>query len=65
MDVFEYEHRWVYKGAINEPPCEQFAYWNVLQTVYPIELKQFDFLKDFMYSKKDYLGTYKNNRKIN
>lgn len=31
--------RWAYKGSKTFPPCEQFVYWNVLRTVYPIKEK--------------------------
>jgi carbonic anhydrase len=65
MNALEYEDRWTYKGSVSEPPCEQYVYWNLLRTVYPIEIDRFAFFSDFMYSKKKYLGGYKNNRKIN
>ena len=65
MNALEYEDRWTYKGSISEPPCDQFVYWNILRTIYPIEIDRFAFFSDFMYSKKKYLGGYKNNRKIN
>jgi hypothetical protein len=32
--------------------------------MYPIEIERMALLKDYLYSKKGYLGSYKNNRKI-
>jgi carbonic anhydrase len=64
LNAIDYEQRWVYKGGISEPPCTQYVYWNVVRRIYPIEIERFQWYKDFMYSKKKYLGTYKNNRKI-
>jgi len=64
MSSMEYEDRWTYKGSLSEPPCDQYVYWNVLRTIYPIELDRFDYFKKYMKSKEEYLGGYKNNRKI-
>lgn len=66
LNSLNYEDRWTYKGSISEPPCDHYVYWNVLRTIYPIELDRFAFYQDLMYSKKYYLGGKgKNNRKIN
>jgi carbonic anhydrase len=64
MEAVDYLDRWTYKGSLSEPPCEQYAYWNVVRTTYPIELERFDYFKEYLSSKKEYLGGYKNNRKI-
>ena len=32
----DFSKRWVYKGSMTTPPCEQYVYWNILQTVYPV-----------------------------
>lgn len=64
MNAVDFTERWLYKGSVTEPPCSQFVYWNVVRKVYPIEIERFGWYKDFMYSKKKYLGSYKNNRKI-
>jgi len=64
MNSLEYEDRWTYKGSISEPPCEKYVYWNIIRTIYPIEIDRFALFSDFMYSKKKYTGSYKNNRKI-
>ena len=37
MDHLDWSHRWVYKGSKTIPPCEKFVYWNVIDTVYPLE----------------------------
>lgn len=37
--------RWVYKGSVTTPPCDEFVYWNVLRTVYPIKQKTLDMFK--------------------
>lgn len=64
LNTINYLSRWVYTGAITEPPCPEEVYWNIVRTIYPIELERYQWYKDFIYSKKEYLGTYKNNRKI-
>ena len=64
MEAVDYLDRWTYKGSLSEPPCEQYVYWNVVRTTYPIELERFDYFKQYIESKKEYLGGYKNNRKI-
>ena len=64
LNEIDYEQRWIYKGAMPEPPCLQYVYWNVINRVFPIEIDRFAIYKDYMYSKKKYLGSYKNNRKI-
>jgi|TARA_B110001450_G_C17480657_1_gene424089 carbonic anhydrase len=64
LNEVDYGERWTYKGAGSEPPCTQFIYWNIIPKVYPIEMDRFAVFKDFLYAKKGYLGSYKNNRKI-
>jgi len=66
LNSLNFEDRWTYKGGFSEPPCDNYVYWNVLRTIYPIEIDRFAFYQDYMYSKKYYLGGKgKNNRKIN
>jgi carbonic anhydrase len=36
MEIVDFNTRWVYKGSMNEPPCEQFVYWNLIDAIYPI-----------------------------
>lgn len=64
MKAINFEDRWAYKGSVTEPPCATFVYWNLVRTVYPIEIERYELLKDYLYAKKGYLGNYKNNRKI-
>ena len=37
--------RWAYKGSKTQPPCEQFIYWNVIRTVYPISADDLKYFK--------------------
>ena len=39
MEIFDLKHRWVYRGSLSTPPCTQYVYWNVLQSIYPIKEK--------------------------
>ena len=64
LNLIDYQDRWAYKGAIPEPPCDRYVYWNIVRKVYPIELERYEWYKEFLKSKKAYLGSYKNNRKI-
>ena len=41
----DWSERWAYKGSKTQPPCEQFVYWNVLKTVYPIDADDLRFFK--------------------
>lgn len=40
--------RWVYKGSVTTPPCDEYVYWNVLRTVYPMKQKNLDLFKQQM-----------------
>ena len=42
MDQVDFEKRWIYKGSMNEPPCEQYVYWNILEGIYPIKIEEFE-----------------------
>jgi len=46
MDVFNFDEKWIYKGSSTQPPCKQYAYWQVLRTVYPMKDK---YLKGMRY----------------
>ena len=48
MNALNFEDRWTYKGSLPDPPCDQFVYWNVLNTIYPIEIERFDLFKSLM-----------------
>lgn len=37
MEALDWGNRYVYKGSMTTPPCEQFVYWNVVRRVYPIK----------------------------
>jgi carbonic anhydrase len=45
MELINLDERWTYKGSTTTPPCEQFVYWNVLSTVYPIKKKHLELIK--------------------
>jgi len=45
LEEIDWTQRWVYKGSKTQPPCEQFVYWNVLKTVYPISQADLDHFK--------------------
>ena len=45
MELVNLDERWTYKGSTTTPPCEQFVYWNVLSTVYPIKKKHLELIK--------------------
>ena len=32
----DWNNRWIYKGSKTVPPCEQYVYWNIFSTVFPI-----------------------------
>ena len=36
MEIVDWNNRWIYKGSMTTPPCEQFVYWNIIKKVYPI-----------------------------
>ena len=44
MGNIEMSNRWVYKGTLTRPPCERFVYWNVIDTIYPIDRATVDLL---------------------
>lgn len=48
MNILDYDNRWIYKGSMTIPPCEEFVYWNVLQTIYPISEPLLDQFKQQM-----------------
>jgi len=37
MDHLDWSHRWIYRGSRTIPPCEKYVYWNVIDTIYPLE----------------------------
>lgn len=37
MNAMDMENRYVYNGSLTTPPCLEYVYWNVLNTVYPIK----------------------------
>ena len=39
MNMVDMNNRWVYKGSVTTPPCDNFVYWNVLKTIYPLKEK--------------------------
>ena len=45
MEKIDLSNRWVYKGTMTTPPCERFAYWNVIDDVYPIDQETIDLIK--------------------
>ena len=45
MNMVDTENRYVYKGSLTAPPCDQYVYWNVLSTVYPISQRHVDLFK--------------------
>ena len=34
--MFNFQHRWIYKGSDTTPPCRGGVYWNILKDIYPI-----------------------------
>lgn len=46
--------RWIYKGSVTTPPCDEYVYWNVLRTVYPIKQSTLDLFKKQMARTKSY-----------
>jgi len=46
MDALDMDKRWVYMGDSTIPPCLKYVYWNVIQTVYPIEPKYYILLNE-------------------
>uniref|UniRef100_A0A7S3FX27 Alpha-carbonic anhydrase domain-containing protein n=1 Tax=Strombidium rassoulzadegani TaxID=1082188 RepID=A0A7S3FX27_9SPIT len=58
MSALNLKRRWAYLGNSSVPPCKKYVYWNVLQTVYPIEAKYFSLIK------KKYEGRLNNARAI-
>lgn len=58
--MVDMDNRWVYKGSVTTPPCQETVYWNVLRTVYPIKerhLKQFQ--DDLALDKFDKAGNFR------
>jgi hypothetical protein len=45
MANIDWEHRWVYKGSKTIPPCERYVYWNVIESIYPIDQHTVDLFK--------------------
>ena len=37
MDNLDWSHRWIYRGSKTIPLCEKYVYWNVIDTIYPLE----------------------------
>ncbi len=64
LEMVDYDARWIYKGSKTRPPCEQFVYWNVLQTVYPIRPEQFKYFQNKMKANEHLIGGIENNRNI-
>ena len=65
MDIVNFENRWVYKGSMNEPPCEQFVYWNIINGLYPFKIEEFAKFKSLMEKQSHILGTtYSNMRQL-
>jgi len=58
MGAFDFSKRWVYLGNSSIPPCKKYVYWNVLETVYPIEPKY------LLMIRAKYEGRLKNARSI-
>jgi len=36
MEALDWGNRYVYKGSLTTPPCDQYVYWNVIRRVYPV-----------------------------
>ena len=36
--------RWVYKGSMTYPPCNQFVLWNIVNKIYPVSQKTVDLI---------------------
>lgn len=39
MSMINMKSRYIYKGSITQPPCQQSIYWNVPKTIYPVDKK--------------------------
>ena len=37
MGLIAMNERWVYKGSMTFPPCNQFNYWNIINRVFPVK----------------------------
>ena len=57
----DFSKRWVYKGSMTTPPCEQYVYWNILQTVYPVSERILNQFKQQMSRTEglSYTGNYR------
>lgn len=45
MEHIDWGNRWIYKGSKTQPPCDQFVYWNVIKTIFPIQKSEIDAYK--------------------
>jgi len=54
--------RYVYKGSVTTPPCDNFVYWNVMKTIYPIRAHHLAKFKDQL--ARDGLDKTGNNRVV-
>lgn len=36
MAMVAMNERWIYKGSMTYPPCNQFVYWNIINRVFPV-----------------------------
>ena len=61
LDALDTENRWVYKGSLTTPPCDETVYWNVLAKVYPIQPRHLFLYRKRLWGSKDtdYYGNYR------
>ena len=64
MGAIDYDNRWIYLGSSTLPPCSVISYWNIVHSVYPIELKYIKII-DYMYKQNnDQIQSETNTRMI-
>ena len=64
MGFVDLEERWVYHGSLTTPPCTPKVYWNVINKIFPIRLKEMEKFKKLMELNKDKIGAVFNNRPL-
>ena len=60
MKIVTMNERWVYKGSMPYPPCNQFVYWNIINRVFPVSKE----IVDLIHAKQVNAGQLNGNHRV-